>query len=472
MLSLCSIKWFKNPLFWILLLAGIWRGLAFLSIPLIFTTDGTTHFATAMRLIPFSYDVWFQAWITPAYAVFLRSIMLVGGVHPLPIIFVQSVLGLLSVLVYYKIAERVADRNVAIIIGLYIGLHPGLVVLEHFLLTETLALFLQGCALLLSLIVLHSTPPKESPLWSLAAGLLWAIAALVRPVLLIMFVIVTLWGGGISVMRLFQRNHQSFLLTLRSTALIGFCGLLIMSPWLVNNLVMHRKIGLTGISNIGRLVFALREGFMLPSDSPELLALVPDMPQICKSNPEGCGWDAVQAVRAQGKSEYQIDDWAQDLLNRYTETHPGRFVQSVFRTALEQTGLINGRWHEVDDYVLIFADKPELYISNMKVYVGWDERLGALVQPERFGLARKPVIQSYHLWDWRFPLIPMLFLLGLPWAQRTTGLGLITLVTLAGMLSLTFLLAPVDRYLILLEPLLLLVGLAGCQNLLGGSGSQ
>src|SRR5262245_33132118 len=85
-----------NPLTWVILVSAAWRSVLLRSVPLILTPDGLSHLSAAFSLFPISHDVWFQAWITPGYALFLRAVLAIAGSRPVAIITAQSALGLLS----------------------------------------------------------------------------------------------------------------------------------------------------------------------------------------------------------------------------------------------------------------------------------------------------------------------------------------------------------------------------------------
>jgi hypothetical protein len=120
-------------------------------------------------------------------------------------------------------------------------------------------------------------------------------------------------------------------------------------------------------------------------------------------------------------------------------------------------------------FILRIANEPADYSAFMATSVH-EWRPAWFAQPERFGPSRGPVIWAFEqIWIWRLRVVSVLLLLGLLGTLGQRGLLLIALVALAMIASLTLLLAPVDRYMLLIEPLMWLVGWGGLCNLAGSA---
>jgi hypothetical protein len=97
----------------------------------------------------------------------------------------------------------------------------------------------------------------------------------------------------------------------------------------------------------------------------------------------------------------------------------------------------------------------------MARYLQADGWLGPLAG-ERFGATRRYVIQAYNeFWRFRFPSLFVAFVVALAWCAARTEAGLVGVVALVSILSLTVILAKAGRYVLLVEPLMCIVAVAG-----------
>ncbi len=121
----------------------------------------------------------YHSFLPPGLAFFYMGGMWLFGTENLDMLRVlQAILGALTVNMTYSLARQWLDEKGAIASGLLFLLLPVNIFMPDFLLTETLFTFI--CTLGFLVIC---TQPQRIWRWALA-GLLWGMAALVRPVLL------------------------------------------------------------------------------------------------------------------------------------------------------------------------------------------------------------------------------------------------------------------------------------------------
>jgi hypothetical protein len=242
----------------------------------------------------------------------------------------------------------------------------------------------------------------------------------------------------------------------------------LLSPWFGYNTLRHGRFALTGNTNISRLVFAIREG-VLPVTAPAIQGLAPQLAEHCRYDREGCGWDVIRALRRGGGDDFQVDRLAGSLVDAQLRAAPWRYVGAVARVGLEQVGVVPGRWTELDFFVTRLALDPAAYRNTMKSATPpWAAEASRTAVRAPAWFLRGFQALSLALFRFRYPALWVLFAIGL-WRCRTPERWLLAAVVIVFTASLSFLLAPVDRYMLLNEPLQLALGLAGIGDLLGAS---
>jgi 4-amino-4-deoxy-L-arabinose transferase-like glycosyltransferase len=161
---------------------------------------------------------------TPGYPLFLN---LVGDPAPTAayehrVLWVQAVLGVLSVLLTFLIARRFLGPAASLSVAAIVAISPHLAMMSAYLLTESLFVFLLLATVWLLMRALDA--PAATARFVLC-GLVWGACCLVRPVAqflpLILLAAVFVWPGKEA---------------LRKPALIGFAAfMLVMAPWFVRN---------------------------------------------------------------------------------------------------------------------------------------------------------------------------------------------------------------------------------------------
>jgi len=166
----------------------------------------------------------YRSFLPPGLAFFYMGGMWLFGTENLAMLrMLQAILGALTVNMTYSLARQWLDEKGAVTSGFLFLLLPVNIFMPDFLLTETLFTFL--CTLGFLIIC---TEPKKIWRWTLA-GLLWGMAALVRPVLLYfpIFLLLTslvIWRKMLP--------WKGIVLSLVLTAAV-------VSPWTIRNYNIH-----------------------------------------------------------------------------------------------------------------------------------------------------------------------------------------------------------------------------------------
>jgi 4-amino-4-deoxy-L-arabinose transferase-like glycosyltransferase len=171
----------------------------------------------------------------PAVMAFAYSLL---GQRPLTGILLQMILGTATCIVVCSIGTDAFSLRIGRLAALLLAVYPTHVFYSTLYLTEPLFTLL----LVAAVAMLHRrSRPESVPL--VAAGLTLGLAALVRPVILLLPLMLPAW---------FRLEGWSTSKTLYRTAVAGICTLLAVSPWLVRNHAFTRSwfvISTTGGQN-------------------------------------------------------------------------------------------------------------------------------------------------------------------------------------------------------------------------------
>lgn len=122
------------------------------------------------------YPVGYPALIGAAYAVF--------GAHPAVAMALNALLGSLAALAVYRLSERASTPRLALIAGLTVALHPGLVAYTPALMSEGVTAAFVTCAAWITMRIREATEENASRLpwkWLFFLGFVVGVASLVRP---------------------------------------------------------------------------------------------------------------------------------------------------------------------------------------------------------------------------------------------------------------------------------------------------
>jgi Dolichyl-phosphate-mannose-protein mannosyltransferase len=114
------------------------------------------------------------------YPLLLAGVIASLGEDPRGLVFVQAMLGLVTVAATYWIGRLVFGRAAAIVAALSVAIGGQLVIYEHYVLAESVFAML----LALAVLALVAAPRQSAPSWRLAAsgGAALAVASLFRPI--------------------------------------------------------------------------------------------------------------------------------------------------------------------------------------------------------------------------------------------------------------------------------------------------
>jgi 4-amino-4-deoxy-L-arabinose transferase-like glycosyltransferase len=162
------------------------------------------------------YPVGYPALIGLGYALF--------GARPVVAMSINAVLGAFAAFAAQRVAIRRASRGAALIAGLLVSLHPGLVFYTPALMTEGVAAELLVIAVWLALRV----DDRARPAWRLEAlGVCLGFLTLVRPQLLVMAPLVGFFALGSGQPRYAERALRA--------ALVSFVAVCLCLPWTIRN---------------------------------------------------------------------------------------------------------------------------------------------------------------------------------------------------------------------------------------------
>jgi 4-amino-4-deoxy-L-arabinose transferase-like glycosyltransferase len=169
---------------------------------------------------------------TPGYPLFLTGLIELGGEDLYVIAFAQHLLGLVVAVLTYVIARRLFGSPVAFVAALIVVLEGTLLVAEHYVMPETLFTVF----VLLATLLMLEARARMSVKLALLLGLTVGVAALIRPVGLVL--------GPIAALALMTGQSG----WTRRTVAIGFvaigAGLLIL-PWMGRNAVVHGQASMS-----------------------------------------------------------------------------------------------------------------------------------------------------------------------------------------------------------------------------------
>jgi 4-amino-4-deoxy-L-arabinose transferase-like glycosyltransferase len=181
------------------------------------------------------------AWCMPGYPLFLAGCRLLFGNHQLPVDLLQCVLGALVCVTVAKMAARLFGGRAGLVAGIVAAIYPELVFSSVGSYAEPLYTFLLACALSVTLAVARDTGMGTAR--AASAGLLFGLAALVRPEALGLAVVLA------SVLGLVRALDARPAAGLRAGAVLAGTCLLVLLPWgLRNQIVMGRFLLLSSES--------------------------------------------------------------------------------------------------------------------------------------------------------------------------------------------------------------------------------
>ncbi len=152
-------------------LASIWNS-PVLTVPIIDSGYYHTWAANLAAGVQGQQDIFFMS---PLYPCFLAFIYKLTGPFPQAAAFVQVLIGILLIYLFYLLGKRLFHEDVGLLCALFAAFYRPFIYYEGVLLSATLILLLNACALLLLLRM------RKAFLADILAGLLLGLSALARP---------------------------------------------------------------------------------------------------------------------------------------------------------------------------------------------------------------------------------------------------------------------------------------------------
>lgn len=339
----------------------------------------------------------------PVYPLLLALVGRGLGEGFAPVIALQHVLGLGTAALVYGVGRVTFGRGIGLLAGLVTALSGGLLIYEHYLLTEALFTFLLTLAVYLCLLGLW----RDSGWCYAGSGLAIGLATLTRPHAQMLLLLVP------PVLLLCDRRWRP---VLRATALVGGAALLVIVPWMARNAAVHgaftvagalgqNLIANTAVFHNGAFVFYDEHN---PPEDPnpkrrQARKIIQDRTDDKAEDPSLELWGI--SIHARLKRQLRIGDAGADALMRDVA------LEAIRARPLTYARLV------FDDFWAILVGRPE----ELRSHWTWDTRywpreLRHLVEPatpeQEQGLALTERLVAYQ--SPRFgPVVPVLFLIGL-----------------------------------------------------------
>ena len=223
----------ERQLLWILLAAAILRlgAIIFFHPPLL--SDSKEYHDIAQSVVHgegFTIDGKPTAFRLPGYPIILAATYFIFGYSRIPIALVQLLADLASCVLVFAIGRKLISEKVGIVAAWIFALFPIQILYVPHVMTETLFTTIFLATIWLSLQD-YLTAKK-----SVVIGLLVGAGILIRSTALILPLVIYIhrWKGG-------EEAKKG----LRSLSIIGIMALLVVSPWLIRNLVQFERFSLT-----------------------------------------------------------------------------------------------------------------------------------------------------------------------------------------------------------------------------------
>jgi len=191
--------------------------------------DGAVTFAA-------HYPVGYPAMVGAIYAVF--------GAHPGAAMGLQAALGALAAVAVHRLAARAGSRRAAMIAGLLVALHPGLVAYTPAFMTEGVTAALLACAAWTIAAVRDSlevaSGRRRAIALTIAAGLLMGAATLVRPQSIVLAPLLAwiAWAGA----------GQPRRAAVIASTIAAVAALLVCAPWTLRNCARMKSCALVSVN--------------------------------------------------------------------------------------------------------------------------------------------------------------------------------------------------------------------------------
>jgi len=173
---------------------------------------------------------------TPGYPAFLAAILWTFGGSLLAVVFIQVLVDSLSCVLVYKLGEMLWEGN-GFLSGILASLNLGMITYSHFVLNDSLFLFV----FLLFLIGLLGY--LREPKWKRSAllGLVLGAASMIRPVITYLPLVLI----PLLVVAVLTKHHERFLPAAGKALMIGIVFVGCLAPWMMRNHSHYGRWSLT-----------------------------------------------------------------------------------------------------------------------------------------------------------------------------------------------------------------------------------
>lgn len=244
---------------------------------------------------------------TPTYPVFLASIRVIFGENPRAILFVQAILGTLTVWFVYLLSRHLFGLRVALVATAITACYPALIYYDARILRESLTTFLV-MALMLS--VLKTPAGMRTSKQLLGSGALIAVASMCRPELLLLF---------FPVIYILHEKPFALRRTIKTALTVALPVLLVWGPWTLRNIIVFGNPSPVAIGITSTIWFGSRWAAIDGDDhKPEDRVQLQQKNMALSKGADETNWE----------KNYRREVW-RDLANR-----PGWMLQMVGNKAI------------------------------------------------------------------------------------------------------------------------------------------
>jgi 4-amino-4-deoxy-L-arabinose transferase-like glycosyltransferase len=431
----------------IVLVALAIRGAFAFRVPVFLLRDSISYFLPAWDVLNgYGFDLSIRR--TPVYPGFLTAAMAMFGEDLLAISFAQHLLGIASAVLVYALGRMTVGRIAGLIAALVTALNGALIVAEHYLMPEVALIFL----LLLTFVVFLGAARNGRRPAFLTCGALLALTMLCKPVAQVLIPILPL---------MLVVQYRSLRRAVVPWILIGTGLLAVMAPWVLRNALVHGSattagaLGQTLLARTAKHDTGFRWYDEKQADTYE--------------RREGIARQLVQNGIRQRLSDGVIYRRVQDRFGM-TDAEINQFMRELATDVILDNPVYYLRGTAEMTWQLL-AGEPEKLTTDWKTQNArlsreeWDDRVEQLLSrattPQRNELENaSAIVDLVQPPDWH-PLMPVLFIVGTVLALVVPGLRpalLLSLATLALLLTCAALDGPVVRYRYPADPLIALVG--------------
>jgi 4-amino-4-deoxy-L-arabinose transferase-like glycosyltransferase len=262
----------------------------------------------------------------PLYPVFIGGVITLFGEEPRALVLVQHLLGVVTALCAFSIGRLLFGRPAGLLAGLLTALSGPLLVMEHYLMSESLFGTLLAGALLAFLLGVGGRGNKG---WFALVGVLLGLAALTRPIAQLVVILLVL--------------ALPFLLPRRRAALVsgavmlGCFGVTVL-PWMARNWAVQGAFAIAGGLGEGLAVRTIRYDqqfdFREPpgGDGDRLLARARRIYR--EEAADGSAFELARRLREElGVSEVRADVLMRRIALDAIWSRPGYFLQGTAEMA-------------------------------------------------------------------------------------------------------------------------------------------